>query len=69
MLCHDDSDCSWPAMSVCRDDGTNEGTTRCQCAPGYQQYSARNGEEQEELLCGIIQQLIALFVEQFDFSG
>jgi len=31
--------------------------------------STRNGEEQEELLCGIIQQLIALFVEQSDFTG
>ena len=63
MECRDSGDCSWPANTRCLDDGTNEGTKRCQCERGYQQYdgrSDRSGTERDELLCGT--RSIALFV-------
>ena len=57
MACRTDEDC-WPMNSECVDDGNNEGTKRCQCASGYQQYSGEyDGDHADgnghQPLCGM----------------
>jgi len=53
MECRSDSDCSWPTMAKCADDETNEGTKRCQCKEGYQQYDGKtNLPGEDRRLCG-----------------